>query len=140
MIIALPLTENNEFSSHFGAAAKAGLIEVNTETKTILRAWSEIPPVPEPCAWVDWLAAQGVSCFLAGGMGMGAQKRMAAVGISVIVGVPVASPQELVAAWLSGALTSGSNACSGGHHEQSSEHHQHTHGHAHQSNGCGCSH
>jgi len=136
MILALPLTETSEFSAHFGAASHVGLIEVDETKKTMLKAWSEQPPSPEPCSWVDWLAAKGVSCFLAGGMGRGAQQRMAEAGISVIVGVPMATPQELVEAWLSGALTGGLNACEGGHHG----HGEHHHGNSNHSGGCHCSH
>lgn len=138
MIIALPLTDNQEFSPHFGAAARAGLVEVNPATKTIVRAWSEVPPFPEPCSWVDWLSAQGVSVLLAGGMGRGAQERMMRSGIEVVVGVPTAEPQILVGAWLAGALPNGKNACKSGHHHEA-ETKDPTHAHPH-SGDCGCSH
>ncbi len=141
MIIALALTENDEFSPHFGAAAKAGLFEIDTTANRILRTATVVPPEPEPCGWAAWLGAQGVTHFLAGGMGQGAQQRMAAAGILVTVGVAPSNPAELVQAWLDGSLAAGANACEGGHHGHGHEpghHHDHgEHGH-HHGHGCGC--
>ena len=133
MKIALPLTENNEFSPHFGGSAKAGLFEVDRTRRLIVRTTAVVPPEPEPCGWADWLGAQGVKLFLAGGMGRGAQQRMAGAGIEVIVGVPAAKPATLVQAWLDGQLVPGANACEGDNH------HHGEHGH-HHAGDCGCSH
>ena len=141
MIIALPLTENDEFSPHFGAAAKASLYEVDPATRTIVRATTIVPPEAEPCSWAAWLSAQGVNYFLAGGMGQGAQQRMAAAGILTLVGVAAAAPATLVQAWLDGSLAAGANACEGGHHEHGEHgHHHHHHGeHGHEhGHSCGC--
>lgn len=137
MIVAIPLTETNEFSSHFGAAARVGLIHLEPETRTILKTWAAEPPDAEPCSWAPWLAALGVSTFFAGGMGTGAQERMKEQGITVIVGVPALTPQTLVNAWLDGSLTSGTNGCEGGHGHHEHHHHHHDHGHACK---CSCSH
>ena len=142
MLIALPLTENNEFSSHFGAAAKAGLFEVDPATRAIVRAIAVVPPDPEPCSWVTWLGAQGVKLFLAGGMGQGARQRMSAAGVMVVVGVPSAAPAAIVQAWLDSALVPGPNGCEGGQHghgHNPGEHgHHHPHGEHEHGHGCGC--
>jgi predicted Fe-Mo cluster-binding NifX family protein len=138
MIIALPLTEDNAFSSHFGGSARAGLFEVDPARRTIVRATAVIPPEPEPCGWPDWLATQGVKFFLAGGMGGGARQRMAAAGIKVIVGVPPADPHALVQAWLDGQLAPGANACEGGSHGHDHGHDCGEHGDHHHGDGCGC--
>jgi predicted Fe-Mo cluster-binding NifX family protein len=132
MIIALPLTENDEFSPHFGGSAKVGFFEVDRALRTISRTTAVVPPEPEPCGWADWLGAQGVTLFLASGIGRGARQRMAATGIEVLVGVPAAEPRALVQAWLDGQLVSGANACDGGDH--GNQHHDHRAG------DCGCSH
>jgi len=142
MIIAVPLTESDGFSLHFGAAAKAGLFEVDSARRTILRAVSIFPPVAEPCGWADWLAAQKVGVVLAGGMGRGAQQRMDAVGIQVVVGVPPATPQAIVQAWLDGNLVPAINACEGGHHGDGAGHGCGKDGHRHETGNdhvCGCS-
>lgn len=118
MIIALPLTANDAFSTHFGGSSKVGMFEVDPDRRTIVRASAEIPPVPEPCGWATWLAERGVTVFLAGGMGGGACQRMAAAGIDVVVGISPAAPVTLVQAWLDGALTPGANACEGEHGAQ----------------------
>ncbi len=141
MIIALPLTENDEFSPHFGAAAKAALFEVDPAARMILRTTPVVPPDPEPCGWAAWLGTQGVTHFLAGGMGRGAQQRMAEAGILVTVGVAPAAPVSLVQAFLDGSLAAGANACEGGHHEHGGHgHHHHHHGeHGHEhGHHCGC--
>lgn len=140
MIIAIPLTENDEFSPHFGGSAKVALFEVDPARRAISRSTVVVPSFPEPCSWADWLAAQGVTLFLAGGMGGGARQRMAAAGIDVVVGVPAADPRALVQAWLDGKLTPGANACEG-----EGSHHGHGHGHHHHDDhhpagGCSCSH
>jgi predicted Fe-Mo cluster-binding NifX family protein len=140
MIIALPLTENDEFSLHFGGSAKVGLFEVDPARRMISRTTAVVPPEPEPCGWADWLGAQGVTLFLAGGMGGGARQRMAAAGIEVLVGMPAADPAALIQAWLDGKLVAGANACEG-----EGSHHGHGHGHHHHDDhnpagGCGCAH
>jgi predicted Fe-Mo cluster-binding NifX family protein len=138
MIIALPLTENDEFSLHFGGSAKVGLFEVDRARRTISRTTAVVPPKPEPCGWADWLGTQGVTLFLAGGMGGGARQRMAATGIEVLVGMPAADPAALVQAWLDGKLVPGTNACEGeGSHHGHGHHHHDDHNPA---GGCGCAH
>jgi predicted Fe-Mo cluster-binding NifX family protein len=144
MIIAIPLTGNHEFSSHFGGAAKVGLYEVDVATRSIVRTSVAVPPDPEPCGWAAWLTTQDVKVVLAGGMGGGARQRMAAAGIEVVAGVAVGEPRTLVQAWLDGSLVPGANACEGGHHGHGHEHgdhgHPHHHGeHGHQpGHGCTC--
>lgn len=142
MIIALPLTERDTFSTHFGGSAKVGLFEVDPERRQVIGATADVPPIPEPCGWADWLGAQGVKVFLAGGMGAGAQERMRQAGIQVIVGVPPVAPIKLVGAWLDGTLAPGANACEGGHHGHGHDHdHPHEHGaHDHEGHGCCGSH
>lgn len=139
MIIALPLTETNEFSPHFGAAARAGLFTVDPAKRRISKATMLMPPSPEPCGWADWLGSRGVKVLLAGGIGRGARERMAAAGIEVIPGVPTDLPALLVQAWLNGTLNPGANDCEDGHHAHGHPHHHHG-GHDHHANGCGCAH
>lgn len=136
MIIALPLTDTDEFSPHFGAAAKARLYEVAADSTAITHTTTVVPPEPEPCGWAAWLATQGVTHFLAGGMGQGAQQRMAEAGILVTVGVAAAAPDALARAFLDGSLVAGANACEDGHHGHGHGHHdEHEHHHDH---GCSC--
>ncbi|WP_158277612.1 NifB/NifX family molybdenum-iron cluster-binding protein [Opitutus sp. ER46] len=129
VVIGLPLTATGDFSPHFGAAAQVGLFTVDTSQHRILAARTAVPPMPEPCGWADWLGRTGVKVFLAGGMGRGAQERMAAAGVAVITGVPVDTPALLAQAWLNGTLAAGPNGCEGAHgHHQHHDHGDHHHG------------
>jgi len=132
MNIAIPLADDGSFSLHYGGSAKVGLYEVDPGKRVILRAAEIIPPAAEPCEWAAWLGTQQVSAILVGGMGRGAQMRMAELGIEVVAGLPPAEPRALVQAWLDGRLTGGPNACEG--------HHDHHAGHPHGDGHCNCSH
>lgn len=130
MKIALPLADDGSFSLHFGGSSKVAIFEVDPTARSIGAAAEVVPPEPEPCGWADWLASQKVKVLLAGGMGRGAQVRLAERGIEVVVGVPPGEPHDLVRAWLENRLQAGPNSCEGGHHG-------HHHGH-HGSHACEC--
>jgi predicted Fe-Mo cluster-binding NifX family protein len=57
------------------------------------------------------LHEQGATAIIAGGMGQRAQQLFAENGIKVVVGAPADTTDNLVAAYLSGTLVSGQNAC-----------------------------
>lgn len=133
MKLALPLTAKNEFSPHYGASAKFVVFDVDREQRAVRRRLVVVPQASEPCEWPRFLRAAGVKLVLAGGMGRGARQHMAEHGVEVLVGVPAATPEELVAAWLQGRLVPGENACDGsGAHHAAHDHHPH--------GGCGCTH
>lgn len=133
MKIAVPLADDGSFSLHYGGASKVALFEVDQPGRRILHVAEVQPPEPEPCGWAGWLAHEQVNVILAGGMGRGAQMRMAELGILVQAGMPAAEPRALVQAWLNGAAAAGDNLCEGGHHGRDHEGH-------HGSHGCSCSH
>ena len=119
MKIAIPLTESDGFSSHYGASAKFEVFEVDPPQRAVRRRMIVAPAEAEPCAWPPLLRAAGVTLVLAGGMGSGARHRMAEQGIEVIAGVAPAAPEALVTAWLENRLARGDNTCDGrehGHH------------------------
>ncbi len=116
MKLALPLTATNEFSAHYGAAAKFVVYEVDELRRTVNRRMLVVPQGSGPCAWPTLLRAAGVELVLAGGMGAGARAHMAEHGLEVRTGVPDAPPETLVEAWLDGRLVAGANACEGGDH------------------------
>lgn len=137
MKIALPLADDCSFSLHYGGSAKVGLYEVDAAARTILRATEAVPPDAEPCGWAAWLGSEKVNVILVGGMGRGAQMRMAEHGIEVIPGLPAAEPRVLVQAWLDGRISAGANACEGGHHGHG-EHHYHHGEQGHDGHECHC--
>jgi predicted Fe-Mo cluster-binding NifX family protein len=135
MKIAIPLTATDEFSPHYGGSSKFAVIDVDPKERTVRHRTIVVPPEPEPCAWPPLLQAAGVELILAGGMGRGAQVRMAEHGVEVLAGVPSASPDELIAAWFAGRLTPGENACDGSGH---GDHHHDDHDH--HGGSCHCAH
>jgi len=118
MKIAIPLTETDEFSSHYGAAAKFEVFEVDPAQRAVRRRMIVVPAETEPCAWPPLLRAAGVNLLLAGGMGGGARHRMAEHGVDVVTGVAAAAPEALVAAWLENRLVRGDNSCDGSGHSR----------------------
>jgi predicted Fe-Mo cluster-binding NifX family protein len=131
--IAIPLTDTDEFSPHYGGSSKFAVVEVNPRHRAVRRRMIVVPPESEPCSWPPLLRAAGVDLILAGGMGRGAQVRMAEHGIKVLAGVPPAAPDELIAAWLDERLVVGENACEGNHHHHGEDDHHHA-------DDCNCSH
>lgn len=139
MKIALPLTAANEFSTHYGAAAKFVVFDVDPGKRLVRRQVVIEPRDSEPCGWPPLLRAAGTDLVLAGGMGHGARMRMAEHGLKVLVGVTASAPEDLIAGWLAGTLVEGENACDGGGHGHSAHPHHHGHLHDHE-HGCGCTH
>jgi predicted Fe-Mo cluster-binding NifX family protein len=123
MKIAIPV-ENGRLNSHFGGSRHFALMEVDQNTKTILR--SETLPAPEhkPGLFPRWLREHGVQVVIAGGIGQRALEIFAQNGIAVRAGQPDASVETLVAAYLRGQLVETPAGCS--HHH---DHHGHEHGH-----------
>jgi len=110
MKIAIP-TSNGVLSPHFGHCDEFTIVDVDPETKEI-RGTQTIPaPEHEPGLLPRWLHQMGASVIIAGGMGARAQGLFGENGIQVCVGAPVASPAEIVAAYLDGTLETGSNLC-----------------------------
>jgi len=110
MKIAIPLA-NGILSMHFGHCEQFALIDVDPAEKKILgRKDLEAPP-HEPGLLPTWLAEQGATMIIAGGMGQRAQELFKQRGIHVMVGAPSETPERLVAAYLDGTLQTGANVC-----------------------------
>lgn len=107
MKIALPLTASDEFSSHYCAAAKFAVFDVDPTYREVRRQMMVVPGEPEPGQWPRFLHANGVELVLTGDMGQGARDHMAEQGVKVLTGVKPALPDQLVAAWLEGRLMAG---------------------------------
>jgi len=116
MRVAIPTT-NGLLCPHFGHCKEFTLIGVHETSKTI-RAVDAVPaPAHQPGMLPKWLANQGASVILAGGIGQRAIALFNDAGITVRTGVPEESPQQLVMAYLDGSLKSVDNTCDNtGHH------------------------
>jgi predicted Fe-Mo cluster-binding NifX family protein len=107
-LFAVP-TNNGKLCAHFGHCEQFAVIE--TEDQKILNIEYLKPPVHEPGTYPRFLAAQGVSMIISGGMGMKAQEIFAQNNIEVCVGVNSDTPKALVEQFLANQLVSGKNLC-----------------------------
>ena len=105
---AIPVA-NGVMCNHFGHCEQFALIDVRdgavSETAMIT------PPPHEPGVLPKWLAEQGVTTIIAGGMGQRAQGLFTQAGVTVAVGAPNLAPGELVERYLAGTLVTGDNVC-----------------------------
>ena len=115
MNFAIPLADG-KLTAHFGHCQEFALIEVKDNqitNKQIL-----VPPPHEPGVLPKWLNEQGANVVIAGGMGQRAIALLNEVGIKVLTGAPVETPESLVERFLNSTLETGDNACAGGDHSE----------------------
>ena len=110
MRIALPMA-GGRLSLHFGHCEEFALLDVDTESGKVVGQTAHQPPAHEPGALPRWLKEMGADVIIAGGMGQRAQQLFAESGIEVVVGAAAGTPEELVSAYLGGALEVGDNLC-----------------------------
>jgi predicted Fe-Mo cluster-binding NifX family protein len=110
MKIAVPTAEG-KLCAHFGHCSEFVLFSFDESSRAISSEERLTPPPHAPGVLPAWLAEQGVSVVLAGGMGQRAQSLFERHGIRVVVGAPAAAPRELAEQWLAGDLVVGRNVC-----------------------------
>jgi predicted Fe-Mo cluster-binding NifX family protein len=110
MRFAIPVSDG-VVSPHFGHCEQFALIDVDEAKKTIVRKQLVASPGHEPGLLPVWLAEQGVSAVIAGGMGSRAQALFRENRIDVIVNVMESDPEKAVLNYLSGSLATGDNVC-----------------------------
>ena len=110
MKYAIPVS-GGVVSAHFGHCEQFALIDVDEEQKKILH--KELVPSPghQPGMLPQWLAEQGVSFVIAGGMGSRAQDLFQQNSIGVIIGTMENDPEKAVLSYLDGKLATGDNIC-----------------------------
>jgi ATP-binding protein involved in chromosome partitioning len=110
MRFAIPVA-GGTMSPHFGHCEHFALIDVDEQSKKILR--KELVPSPghQPGLLPKWLAEQGVSIVIAGGMGSRAQSIFQQNNIVVIIGTMENDPEKAVLNYLDGQLATGDNIC-----------------------------
>lgn len=109
--IAIPLA-GGAVSAHFGHCPEFAFYEVNEVERSIGSRATVAAPPHEPGLLPRWLAEQGATTVIAGGIGQRAQTLLAQHGIQVIVGAPAQDADKVVADYVSGALQPGDNSCS----------------------------
>ncbi len=110
MKIAIP-TANGKLCIHFGHCEVFTFFEIDPESKKINNVEQITPPPHEPGVLPGWIADNGVTLVIAGGMGARAQSLFNAKGIEVIVGALPDHPETIVKNHLTGTLEVGANAC-----------------------------
>lgn len=108
--IAIPTAEG-KLCQHFGHCQQFALIDVDTAGKSIVATTMETPPPHEPGLLPKWIAERNVKLVIAGGMGARAQSLFTEAGVKVIVGAQSDTHENVIASYLSGNLTTGTNTC-----------------------------
>jgi ATP-binding protein involved in chromosome partitioning len=110
MRFAVPVN-GGKMSLHFGHCEHFALIDVDDESKEILRKELVPPPGHQPGVLPAWLAEQGVNFVIAGGMGSRAQSIFQQNNIEVVIGTMEDDPEKAVQNYLDGCLATGDNIC-----------------------------
>jgi len=110
MRFAIPVS-GGVISPHFGHCEQFALIDVDEATKTIVGKQLVASPEHQPGLLPVWLAEEGASIIMAGGMGSRAQALFRENRINVIIGVMESDPETAVLKYLNGSLTTGDNVC-----------------------------
>jgi Mrp family chromosome partitioning ATPase/predicted Fe-Mo cluster-binding NifX family protein len=110
MRIALPVAAG-KLCMHFGHCETFALVDVNPESKTVIRTEAVDAPEHQPGLLPCWLAERGVHVVIAGGMGQRAQRLFAENRIKVVTGAPADIPEKVVVEYLAGILKTGANTC-----------------------------
>ncbi|MGD2064874.1 MAG: NifB/NifX family molybdenum-iron cluster-binding protein [Dehalococcoidia bacterium] len=110
MRLAVPVSEG-KVAAHFGHCSHFALFDVDELTKAIVKRESIPSPGHQPGFLPVWLAEEGVSTVIAGGMGSRAQALFNENRIEVIVGVLSDDPEKAVLDYIKGELAAGDNIC-----------------------------
>ncbi|MFW6151139.1 MAG: NifB/NifX family molybdenum-iron cluster-binding protein [Chloroflexota bacterium] len=110
MRYAVPVTDG-KVAEHFGHCTHFAFFDVDPSTGEIAARETAASPGHQPGVLPTWLAEQGVSVVLAGGMGSRAQALFRENRIEVAIGVLEEDPEKAVQAHVRGSLAVGDNVC-----------------------------
>jgi predicted Fe-Mo cluster-binding NifX family protein len=121
--IAIPMA-GNLLSEHFGHCRSFAYVDVENNVITNIEEMD--PPEHQPGTYPRWVANNGATDVIAGGMGPMAVNLFNESGVNVFVGAPLDTPTNLVTNFIAGKLTLNANYCD--HH---GDDHNHNHHHEH---------
>ncbi len=107
--IAVPVDENGLLDGHFGHCKFFAVLTV--VDKNIVDEQKLVPPPHEPGLLPKWLAEQGVTEVLAGGMGQKAIQIFNYNDVNVWVGAPRKTARELAEGFLHSSIQFTANYC-----------------------------
>ena len=110
MRYAVPVT-GGVVALHFGHCEHFVLVDVDEEKRGIVGKELVSSPGHQPGLLPEWLAGQGVSVVIAGGMGSRAQSLFQENRIQVVIGTLESDPEKAVLKYLDGTLPTGDNIC-----------------------------
>jgi predicted Fe-Mo cluster-binding NifX family protein len=108
-IIAVPVDENGILDAHFGHCSFFALL--STTNGEIVSEKQVTPPPHEPGLLPRWLAEQGVTDVLAGGMGQKAIQIFNYNHVNVFVGAPRLHARDLAKGFTDGTIEFSGNYC-----------------------------
>jgi len=112
MKYAVPVT-GGVLSPHFGHCEQFAFFEVD-EQKNITGKEFISSPEHQPGLLPVWLAEQGASFVIAGGMGPMAIELLQQHGVGVVLGAAESDPEKAVLSYLNGSLATEDNICDHG--------------------------
>jgi ATP-binding protein involved in chromosome partitioning len=110
MKYAVPVS-GGMLSPHFGHCETFEFFDIDAAGKTIVNRQSIPSPEHQPGLLPAWLAQQGATVVIAGGMGPRAVEIFRQNGIDVVLGAQETDPEKAVLNHLNGVLTIGDNIC-----------------------------
>lgn len=115
--IAIPV-EGDMLSAHFGHCQAFAFVDIENNSVTNITIMD--PPEHQPGTFPRWVAANGATDVIAGGMGARAIELFNQNGVNAFVGAPIKTPKELVEDFLANKLSLNANYCN---HKEGEEHH-----------------
>ena len=110
MRYAVPVVEG-KVAAHFGHCSHFALFDVDEAAVAVVSKQIIPSPGHQPGLLPVWLAEEGVSVVIAGGMGSRAQALFSEHRIEVVVGVLGDEPEKAVLDYIKGELAKGDNIC-----------------------------
>ena len=110
MKVALPIV-GGRLSAHFGHCENFAFFDVDESSKKITGRQSIPSPEHQPGLLPVWLAQQGATVIIAGGMGPRAVNLLEENGITVVLGSMESDPEKAVLSYLDNSLSTGDNVC-----------------------------
>jgi ATP-binding protein involved in chromosome partitioning len=113
MKIAIPVAEG-KLCMHFGHCEAFAFVEVDPEKKAVVNIEMITPPAHAPGVFPPWVASQGATFVIAGGMGGRAIQLFEQAGVKVVTGAPAEKPEKVAQAFINEVLVTGDNVCDHG--------------------------
>ena len=120
--VAIPVV-NDKLSQHFGHSDFFRVYVVDDNNKIIDNEFLP-PPEHQPGAIPNWVASQGVTDIIVGGIGPAAIEIFNSKNVNVFSGANIDSPDNIILDFINGDLVVNANTCD---HENGEHHHHHNH-------------